>query len=81
MIDRKNDYGSVSEVWAPEGYGFIQTRAGERVYFDRGRVHPDHFHRLFVGTEVEFRRELGDRGWVARDVVVVRQNTRLLPLN
>lgn len=79
MIDQLNDQGAVAEVWAPEGYGYIRTPAGERAFFDRRRVRPGHFHRLFVGTEVAFVRELGERGWIARDVHVVRQNARMLP--
>jgi len=80
MIDQKHDRGVVAEVWETEGYGYIRTRAGERVFFDRRRVRPGHFHDLFVGTEVAFVRELGECGWVARGVSVVRQNERLIPL-
>lgn len=72
--------GSVCEIWAPEGYGFIRTPEGERVFFDRRGVRRDHFHLLFVGTEVAFGLEQGPRGGTARDVRVVRANARRLPL-
>lgn len=80
MSATKHDQGTVSEVWEPEGYGYLRTRAGERVFFDRRSVRGNEFHRLFVGTQVGFQRRLGEHGWEADDVFVVGQDARLLPL-
>lgn len=81
MSETRHEQGTVIEVWAQEGYGYVRTRAGERVFFRRPSVRGNEFHDLFVGTEVAFVRELGDHGWLAEDVFVVRQDARLLPLS
>lgn len=80
MSEEAQDHGVVAEVWEPEGYGYVRTRAGERVFFDRRRVRGNQFHDLFVGTEVRFVRDLGPKGWQADDLHVVRQDQRHLPL-
>ena len=81
MSEARHEQGIVSEVWAQEGYGYLRTRAGERVFFRRRNVRDNEFHELFVGTEVAFVRELEESGWIGEDVYVVRQDARLLPLS
>lgn len=81
MKHEAHEEGIVSEVWEPEGYGYLRTRAGERVFFSRPHVRDNGFEDLYVGTEVRFRRDLGPRGWVAEDVHVLRQAEDALPLS
>ena len=46
-------HGHVVEL-SPDGYGFLESAAGERVYFHRNAVANGHFAELVAGTEVRF---------------------------
>jgi ribosomal subunit interface protein len=62
--------GVVDEVLAGEGYGFILTDAGERVYFHRNSVHGGlEFERLTEGQRVGLNVEGGEEGPQATVVV------------
>jgi ribosomal subunit interface protein len=46
-------HGKVVRLFADEGYGFIETSAGEEVYFHRNSVVGEHaFAKLKIGSEV-----------------------------
>jgi cold shock CspA family protein len=64
------ELGVVDEVLRAEGYGFILTDAGERVYFHRNAVHGGlEFERLAEGQRVGLNIEGGDEGPQATVVV------------
>ena len=61
-------HGRVSELFAGEGYGRIETADGRSVYFHQNSVLNDEFSGLDVGTEVRFSEEQGDEGPQASSV-------------
>jgi len=64
------ELGVVDEIFADEGYGFILTDAGERVYFHRNAVHGGlEFEQLAEGQRVGLNIEGGDKGPQATVVV------------
>lgn len=64
------ELGIVDEIFRGEGYGFLLTDAGERVYFHRNAVHGDlDFDRLEEGARVGLQLEAGDKGLQATTVV------------
>jgi cold shock CspA family protein/ribosome-associated translation inhibitor RaiA len=55
--------GVIDRVLADQGYGFILTDAGERVYFHRNAVRGGlEFERLGEGDRVGLNYEAGERG-------------------
>lgn len=52
----------VAEIFPGQGYGFLETRDGRRIYFHRNSVLNDAFGRLEIGTSVHFAEEMGDKG-------------------
>ena len=57
------EIGVVDEVFVEEGYGFILTDSGERVYFHRNAVHGGlDFERLEEGQRVGLDIEGGAKG-------------------
>jgi cold shock CspA family protein/ribosome-associated translation inhibitor RaiA len=64
------ELGVVDQVFFDEGYGFILTDAGERVYFHRNAVRGSlDFERLVEGQRVGLNIEAGDAGPQATVVV------------
>lgn len=64
------ELGVVDQVFADEGYGFILTDAGERVYFHRNAVRGGlDFERLTEGQRVGLNLEGGEQGPQATVVV------------
>jgi cold shock CspA family protein len=64
------ELGVIDEVLADEGYGFILTDGGERVYFHRNAVSGGlAFERLAEGQRVGLNLEGGQRGPQATVVV------------
>jgi cold shock CspA family protein len=63
--------GLVDELVQSEGYGFLRTVDGRRVYFHRNSVLNDDFDRLEVGTGVRFVEEMGEDGPQASTVQIV----------
>ena len=60
----------IDEVLPGEGYGFILTDAGERVYFHRNAVQGElDFERLEPGQRVGLDLEGGEKGPQATVVV------------
>jgi len=63
------ELGVVDRVFAAEGYGFILTDAGERVYFHRNAVSNGlRFQELEEGQRVGLQFEAGDEGLQATAV-------------
>jgi cold shock CspA family protein/ribosome-associated translation inhibitor RaiA len=57
------ELGVVDEVRVEEGYGFILTDGGERVYFHRNALHGGlDFERLGEGQRVALNLEGGEKG-------------------
>ncbi len=61
----------VDELVRNEGYGFLRTVDGRRIYFHENAVFQDEFERLTVGTGVRFVEELGEKGPQATVVQIV----------
>jgi len=55
-------HARVIEVNPLEGYGFLQTHEGKKIYFHRNSVLNDAFETLDLKTEVLFREEQGEKG-------------------
>lgn len=54
--------GRVTRIFPYEGYGFIETRDGREVYFDKRSVLGRGFGKLAVGSKVAFAEEKGEKG-------------------
>ena len=64
------ELGVVDRVFGEEGYGFILTDGGERVYFHRNAVHSGlRFEALEEGQRVGLNFEGGEKGLQATAVV------------
>ena len=61
-------HGRVAKLFSYEGYGFIETAAGEEIYFHRNSVLNGAFERLERGDRVRFIEEEGDDGIHATSV-------------
>jgi cold shock CspA family protein/ribosome-associated translation inhibitor RaiA len=59
--------GSITELF-DEGYGFIETPLGDRLYFHRDNVVSPRFEQLSVGAEVQFLEETSSQGMQAKRV-------------
>jgi cold shock CspA family protein/ribosome-associated translation inhibitor RaiA len=55
------DHGHIIEL-SPDGYGFIETIAGQRVYFHKNAVANGQFERLAKGAEVRFELHPDESG-------------------
>lgn len=68
--------GRVVEWFPLAGYGFLETEAGERLYFDGRAVIGSAPGRLEVGSTVRFAAGQGERGPQATSVTVTRARWR-----
>jgi ribosomal subunit interface protein len=55
-------HGKVAKLYSYEGFGFIETPAGDEIYFHRNSVLNHGFDRLAIGTRVRYVEEAGDKG-------------------
>jgi cold shock CspA family protein len=62
----------VVEVFPSQGYGFLETAEGRRVYFHRNSVLHDAFADLIRGAVVRFAEEKGEKGPQATTVQLLR---------
>lgn len=62
----------VVEVFPSQGYGFLETAEGRRVYFHRNSVLHDAFADLARGAIVRFAEEKGEKGPQATTVQLLR---------
>jgi ribosomal subunit interface protein len=68
---RQQTSAIVAELNGAEGYGFLETIDGRRIYFHERSVLHDAFNRLKIGDGVNYEEEMGDRGPQASSVHVV----------
>ncbi len=61
-------HGRVTDIFAEEGFGRIETPDGRSIYFHENSVLKDEFSRLEVGSEVRYSEEQGDEGPQASSV-------------
>ena len=64
--------GQVKKLDTKEGFGFLETTAGDEIYFHRNSVLPPGFDRLKIGSEVRFVPEMGERGPQASTLAIIR---------
>jgi cold shock CspA family protein len=62
--------GTVIEINADGGFGFLQTSDGREIYFHRNSVLKDAFSSLKIGARVTFAEEQGEKGPQASTVRV-----------
>lgn len=60
----------ISQLFADDGYGFLETPDGREIYFHSNSVVNDKFEKLAVGTEVTFVEREGEDGPQASTVKV-----------
>jgi len=64
------ELGVIDRILHGQGYGFILTDAGEKVYFHRNAVKEGlHFHALEEGQRVGLQLEAGEKGLQATAVM------------
>jgi ribosomal subunit interface protein len=61
----------VSQLFAKEGYGFLETPDGREIYFHSNSVLDPGFDQLEIGTEVRFAEEQGEKGPQASTVAII----------
>lgn len=64
--------GRISELLSGEGYGFITTLEGRRIYFHKNSLRNGQFEQLQIGSVVEFVEEMGKKGPQAGTVHLVK---------
>lgn len=64
--------GKVVRLFPDEGYGFVQTLAGEELYFHRDSVLADDWDKLDILSELHFSRMDGEKGPFAVNISVRR---------
>jgi cold shock CspA family protein/ribosome-associated translation inhibitor RaiA len=64
-------HGRVVRLFAERGYGFIETPAGDALYFHRNSVLNDGFDTLSLDAEVRFVAEIGEHGPQASSVQLI----------
>ncbi|HWL88718.1 MAG TPA: HPF/RaiA family ribosome-associated protein [Polyangiaceae bacterium] len=52
----------VKKLFMEQGYGFLETRDGQEVYFHKNSVLHGGFRKLHIGDEVRYAEEDGDNG-------------------
>jgi cold shock CspA family protein len=67
----------VNELHAEEGWGFLMTIDGRRIYFHKNSVLHGEFNRLAIGTGVNFSEELGEKGPQATSVRIIEKRPSL----
>lgn len=65
-------HGRVVHLDPHEGFGFLETVTGERVYFHRNSVLNGAFERLQIGSQVRYVAQEGREGPQASTVELVR---------
>lgn len=61
-------HGRVADIFADEGYGFVEDDDGTRYYFSQDNVVDPSFDRLVAGTRVQFIAEPAAEGMQAKRV-------------
>jgi cold shock CspA family protein len=72
VVHIKPPHAHVKRLMYEEGgYGFLETKEGRELYFNRNAVLHRAFDRLKIGSEVRFDEELGEEGPQATTVELV----------
>ena len=66
----------VEKLFMEEGYGFLRTIDGRRIYFNRNSVINNDFDRLVTGAGVRYVEEPGEQGPQASTVQLIDKPTR-----
>ncbi|SEK85520.1 HPF/RaiA family ribosome-associated protein [Nitrosovibrio tenuis] len=61
-------HGRVKRLVPGEGYGFIETPAGQELYFHSDNLAGHDFDKLAEGSEVQFLEDIGGEGFQAKRV-------------
>ena len=64
------EQGTVDRIFPEEGYGFISTKPGEELFFQRASVTGDGWQNLGVGSKVHFTAMDGEKGPYAVAVTI-----------
>ena len=64
------EHGTIARIFLDEGYGFISTKPGEELFFQRASVTGDGWQNLDVGSKVHFTPMDGEKGPYAVAVTV-----------
>jgi cold shock CspA family protein len=67
-----HEHALVKKLFTYEGYGFLETGAGDEIYFHRNAVLDHGFDRMKVGSHVTFVQEMGEKGPQASTVALRR---------
>ena len=67
----------IVEINREEGWGYLQTTDGRKLYFHENSVLHGNFARLAIGTGVNFSEEQGDKGPQATSVRIVEKRPSL----
>ncbi len=55
-------YGTIEQLFPDEGFGFVKTKGGLEVFFQRASVTGTDWDRLDLGSETSFSLMEGDKG-------------------
>jgi cold shock CspA family protein len=61
-VHEQEPSGTIVEIDAAEGFGFLRTADDREIYFHRNSVLNDAFTRLQIGSRVTFAEEMGEKG-------------------
>lgn len=68
-------HGRIVQLFAEEGYGFLETPDGREIYFHKNSVLTNGFEHMKIGTEVNFVEEEGEKGPQASTVKLLSRQT------
>jgi cold shock CspA family protein len=71
--------GHIADVFASDGFGFIEGLDGHRIYFHQNSVERNQFAELKRGTPVYFVEEPGQKGPQAAVVRLIWNQSRKTP--
>jgi cold shock CspA family protein/ribosome-associated translation inhibitor RaiA len=67
----RQPHGHVARLFPIDGYGYLESKDGHEVYFQKSSVLKNAFERLTVGSVVSFVEEPGEKGPQASTVTLL----------
>jgi CspA family cold shock protein len=64
--------GIITLVDGERGYGFVSNHSGKDIFFHYSELHGVKFQTLKKGQSVSYRVGLGDKGFIAKDIKLVK---------
>jgi CspA family cold shock protein len=64
--------GIITLVDGERGYGFVSNNSGKDIFFHYSELYGVKFQTLKKGQSVCYRVGLGDKGFIARDIRLIR---------